>query len=436
MLDLNHHTLKADLIAFKGDLTVKNGTISGCFYSYDLYADQEGDYTKYVDEYSKYTLTFDNVRVTAVGVDGSKRLSNVGLKIMGNLVLKNSSMTIDLVNWYIKDIGTALNMDPDSELRMIHRETTTDYPGDDEIHTLLMCTYLIASDKLGKDGISRIWNDNYGSFLPSGCAFDCEIINASPLGDNDLAEYYCFVAVKDKDGKYPETVSLKASADPENNSGSEEGERDNKEEKTLDKVPFTEEGQVYFSPEDNFAPVAPGASGGIGGSIKKLELDFSKVISSGVDPLGLKTTVISGSKLTAKEKLKDKKSFKADKGIKVKVNKKTLIPTITCKKSGSVTLTFEDDKTYTVYFTVEKPKAQKKQKKMAKGGEPVKKTITDLFNTHICAGELKLLKQKHPEAPQAQISANELYVDPKEKDKLKLRYVILNKKYNITINVK
>ncbi len=213
----------------------------------------------------------------------------------------------------------------------------------------------------------------------------------------------------------------------------EEKEEDNEEtalpEKKPDKVPFTETGENYASKEDNFAPV----TGGSGGDIKNLLLDFSKVSESSVDPSGLKMTVINGSKLVTKGKLKDANSAKASGGVKVKVDKKTLIPRITCKKSGSVTLTMEDDTTYTINFTVEKPKAQKAAKNMSKGGAPETKTVTDLFGTHIEAGELSIVKQKQS---QATVSDNSLIVDPKEKDSIKVQYKYLNKKYKTTIKVK
>ncbi len=194
-----------------------------------------------------------------------------------------------------------------------------------------------------------------------------------------------------------------------------------------DKVPFTEEGQKYASSDDNFAPVASE------GKITKLGLDFSRVAESSVKPSDLKMTVIKGSRFTTKKKLKDRNSFTATGGIKVKVNKKTLIPTISCKKDGSVTLTMEDDNTYTITFRVQKPKAQKNAKKISMGSGPVKKTIKDLFNTDIDAGELSIVKQKNS---QAGVSDNSIVFEPKEKDSIKIDYRYLNKKYKITVKIK
>ncbi len=120
-------------------------------------------------------------------------------------------------------------------------------------------------------------------------------------------------------------------------------------------------------------------------------------------------------------------------GVKVKVNKKTLILKITCKKSGSVTMTMADGITYTVKFTVEKPKAQKSAKNMNKGGARVTKTVTDLFGTHIDAGDLSIVKQRHS---LALVSDNSLIIDPREKDSIRIRYKYLNKKYSMAIKVK
>ncbi|MBQ7636827.1 MAG: hypothetical protein IJS80_05920 [Lachnospiraceae bacterium] len=192
------------------------------------------------------------------------------------------------------------------------------------------------------------------------------------------------------------------------------------------KVPFTEPGQRYASSEDNFAPIASS------GSIKSLVLDFSKVAGSEVKPSELRMTGIKGSVFTTKDKLRDKKSFKTTGGVKVRVNK-DMTAKIICRKSGTATLTIADGNTYTITFKVQKPKAQKNAKIIPKGGSMVIKTVRDLFGTDIDAGELTIHKQKHS---QATISDNKLYVDPKEEDKIKVRYKYLDKKYKITVKVK
>ncbi|MBQ6968132.1 MAG: InlB B-repeat-containing protein [Lachnospiraceae bacterium] len=193
------------------------------------------------------------------------------------------------------------------------------------------------------------------------------------------------------------------------------------------KVPTTGAGETYAAPEDNFAPITGS------GKIKEQVLDFSKVAGSGINPEGLKMTAINGSKFTTKGKLRDKDSAKAEGGVKVKVNKKTMIPTITCKKDGSVTLTMEDGVTYKITFKVEKPKPQKDAKKIGIGSGRVTKTIKELFGTDIDAGELEILKQKHS---QAALSGNSITVDPAEKDSIKVQYKYLDKKYKIAIKVK
>ena len=198
-------------------------------------------------------------------------------------------------------------------------------------------------------------------------------------------------------------------------------------EKADQKVPLSRSGDSYASPEDNLAPVSSS------GKIKKLELDFSNVAGSKVAPSDLKMTVISGSRFTTRAKLKDKDSAKATGKVKVKVNKNTLIPKITCTGNGSVTLAMEDGSTYTISFTVQKPKAQKSAKSISKGSSTVIKTINELFGTDIDAGDLTVQKQKHS---QAKVSDNSLYIDPKEKDSIKLQYKYLDKKYKLTMKVK
>ena len=158
------------------------------------------------------------------------------------------------------------------------------------------------------------------------------------------------------------------------------------------KVPLSDSGDGYAAPEDNFA-----ASGSSAGNIKKLQLDFSHVKESGIDPADLKMTAINGTKLTTKEKLRDKDSVKTAGGVKAKVDKKTLTATVTCKKSGSATFTMEDGNTYTVDFTVEKPKAQKASKTVAKGGAPVTKTVKDLFGTAIGCHDITDSVKAQPE---------------------------------------
>ncbi len=153
-----------------------------------------------------------------------------------------------------------------------------------------------------------------------------------------------------------------------------------------------------------------------------------------MDPLGLKMTAISGSKFTTREKLKDEKSMEQSGGVKVKVNKKTRIPTITCMRNGSATLIMEDGSTYTITFTVQKPKPQKAAKKLPVGGVTVAKTIKDLFGTDIDGGTLKIVKQKV--GNQATVLKNRVQINPALKDSIKLQYQYLDKKYNLTIRIK
>jgi len=195
----------------------------------------------------------------------------------------------------------------------------------------------------------------------------------------------------------------------------------------IDKVPVTGSNK-YASSNDNLAPVADS------GKINQLKLDFSNVSKSDVKPTDLKMTVIKGSKFTTEQKIQDASGASGSGGIKVKVNKKTLIPTISCKSDGSATLTMDDGVAYTVAFTVQKPKADKSMKKMpvaSEGSAPVIRSIRELFTTDIDSGDLKVTKGSH-----ATVSENVLVIDPTAKDSMKVEYQYLNKKFKTSIKIK
>ena len=244
--------------------------------------------------------------------------------------------------------------------------------------------------------------------------------------------WYMVLGDSDHFDTVPEHVAVTISDDKKENGGEENGnngnENGNAGEKTrIDKVPLTDPNDTYPSSKDNFAPVS-GA-----GKITKLVLDFSNVSKSDVKPTDLAMTVIAGSKLTTAAPAKDKASVKTEGGIKAKFSKKTGTVTVTCKKNGKLTLTMADGNTYTVSFTVEKPKARKTAKKLTKGSGAVTKTIHDLFGTDIDSGKLEILKNKRS---QAALSGNALCVNPAEKDSIKVQYRYLNKKYKLAIKVK
>ncbi len=223
-------------------------------------------------------------------------------------------------------------------------------------------------------------------------------------------------------------VTATATYEDAGNNNENNGE-EKEPEKKPDRVPITEPDEVYASPEDNIAVIAPGSDNGTGGSIKDQVLDLSKVSESKVDPAGLKVTVINGSRFTTKTALKDKRSYKADKGIKVKVNKNTLIPSITAKKSGSVTLDMADGNSYTIAFKVEKPKAVKSEKKQKLGSGKITKTISDLFGTTIDGGELTAKGR-------AEVSGRTVIIDTSEKGTAEVSYRYLDKTYKMKIKVK
>ncbi len=116
--------------------------------------------------------------------------------------------------------------------------------------------------------------------------------------------------------------------------------------------------------------------------------------------------------------------------MKVKVNKKKRIATITCKSTGWAKLPMEDGVTYTVNFTVDKPKGKKLT--IPVGSGQVIKTIKELFNTDIDSGTLTATAKKN--ASKATVSAdNTLVINPDGKDTIKVQYKYLNKKYKMSI---
>lgn len=200
------------------------------------------------------------------------------------------------------------------------------------------------------------------------------------------------------------------------------------EEKTeeVKKVPLTGNGDCYASSNDNFAAITSS------GKISDQKLDFSNVIGSGIDPSGLKMTAIKGSKFKTVGKVRDRSSVKSSGGVKVKVNKKTLIATVSCRSSGSAAFTMEDGNSYSIAFSVEKPHAVESAKKLKSGGEKVSKSIKDLFATTIDSGTLSIKKD---DKKQASLNDNRLTINPANKGKIKIGYKYLNKKYKMTIRI-
>lgn len=199
------------------------------------------------------------------------------------------------------------------------------------------------------------------------------------------------------------------------------------EEIPTKRVPLAE-GASYASIKDNFAPVVKD------GKINKLQLDFSTVSGCGVSPTGLKMTVIKGSKLTTVAKVK---AAQGDKNVKAKISKATGLATVTAKKTGSVTFTMEDDTVYIVKFRVEAPKARKDAKTITlNSAASVSVNALSLFGTNIDGGNFKIVKDKVQ--GQAALSADGKNIDIKTNtaDVIKLQYVYLNKKYNISIKIK
>jgi hypothetical protein len=89
-----------------------------------------------------------------------------------------------------------------------------------------------------------------------------------------------------------------------------------------------------------------------------------------------------------------------------------------------------------ITFTVQKPKPRKEAKTIAlNSASEVQLSVKQLFGTDINSGILTIVKPGKKNL--GQVSANNiLVIHPTEKDKLKVNYQYLNKKYNIPIKIK
>jgi hypothetical protein len=198
---------------------------------------------------------------------------------------------------------------------------------------------------------------------------------------------------------------------------------------SINRVPAAE-GQTYASSEDTLSLET------FLGTSQNIFISFFNVEGSGVTEL--KATVIKGSKVTTKAPVRAVSYAKG--AASWTRNKSTHLATVTLKKSGKVTFEMEDGKFYDVYFTVESPKARTKAVNdllRAAKGEPSDRAVLslqDLFGTRIDSGSLKITSIK--KEGNASVFRNELMVNPKVKNTIKVSYKYLNKKYSITITVK
>ncbi len=165
-------------------------------------------------------------------------------------------------------------------------------------------------------------------------------------------------------------------------------------------------------------------------SSRKLFIDFSNVKGSGVDTLSV--SCIKKSKITTKAPVKE---VICDKAVaKVKIDKNTSLATLTLKSSGPVTFRMADDAVYTVHFTTETPKAQKAAKTFSVSENGIQTlSLMQLFKTRIDGGELRIEKDAQNTSS---VSGNTLLINTSQKNKLKVSYKYLDKKYRISISVK
>ena len=208
--------------------------------------------------------------------------------------------------------------------------------------------------------------------------------------------------------------------------GGEPGSGEGSGEKALiDRVPPAE-GERYASSADNFAPITSG------GRINKLQLDFSRIKESDVAPDDLKMTVLRGSRFTTVSRVAPGSTPSFEGGVKVRVNKKTGIASVTCRTDGRASLPMEDGTLYTITFKVDRPRAARL--KIPSGSEPVIKTIRELFNTDIDSGILSAAPKRNTAGVMVS-GSNTLIITPGGKDVIRVQYKYLNKRYRMKIRI-
>lgn len=170
------------------------------------------------------------------------------------------------------------------------------------------------------------------------------------------------------------------------------------------------------------------------GSTKNLYISFSNVDSAGIRDLTV--SVLKGSSVTTKSKVTKVDCDRST--ATVKINKKNSLATVTLKKSGTVSFSMEDGRTYVVSFTVESPKARGKDVKnliaeaKEKGTDKLTLGVEQLFGTGIDGGKLEITSQK---ADGAVLDGNKVIIDLKTRNTIKLKYTYLEKKYAVTVSV-
>jgi|GEM_PF-496898 len=163
----------------------------------------------------------------------------------------------------------------------------------------------------------------------------------------------------------------------------------------------------------------------------KLYVDFSRIDRNRVQDGRLQATVIAGSRVYTKEAVS---SITCEKNVgKASISKKTGIAAVRLKASGDVTYKLNDGSEYVVHYEVEKPKANKEYKSLAKGDGIRTFTVSALFGTAIDAGRLEIASDKNDIAA---VSDNVLRVDTTKTGSIKVVYMFLNKKYKMKIKVK
>ena len=190
----------------------------------------------------------------------------------------------------------------------------------------------------------------------------------------------------------------------------------------IKRVPLSN-GQTYASASDTLALDT------FLGTSKNLFIDFDKVEGSGVDELSV--TALKGSTITTKAPVNEISCDK--KTARTKKDKRSGLGVIKLKKSGTVSFNMADGKSYSVRFTVDSPKPRKKEvKELLKtaSGNSVSLNALTLFGTGIDAGELKIVKDGNNSS---RIENNTLVFNTTGKNRVKILYRYLDRKYSMTL---
>ncbi len=183
VIDLNGHALTAAAILVLpgesgADLTLQNGSVNSAVANYGEFSAKEG-----------YEPRLGTLTARSAVIESPDNLG-VGMSVFwyGAIDLTNSTMTENTIFlWMLPESGTALRTDDKSSLTLTQIDLSP---------MLGMEAYAVSLQYWGGD-----YQEMLGGSLPDGCAFVSQTV---PFEGGSMT----FVAVRDGDGAYPETVTL------------------------------------------------------------------------------------------------------------------------------------------------------------------------------------------------------------------------------------